>query len=158
MLKAVSIVLVLFAACSKTERATPNPTPAPAPAPAAPAAAAPPAPTPGAPAEPAADKPPLSTYLSTAAAGTLYEIKLKPEGGVDKHELKRLDEAATKQYLERIGLAQRADGPVVKCPNDAVLELADAAGKPLGSIGFCQDNARFDAPDGTFGGIQATRL
>jgi hypothetical protein len=39
----------------------------------------------------------------------------------------------------------------------AELALSDAAGKLLGTIGFCQDSARFDAPDGTFGGIKATR-
>ncbi|HVK87470.1 MAG TPA: hypothetical protein VM513_25310 [Kofleriaceae bacterium] len=139
-------VLSLLLACTKTEKA-PS---------AGSATATTPAPTAAtAPAETA--KPPLSSYLDTAVAAKLFEIKLDPSGPVKKSETKQLGEKETKDYLARIGLAQRADGPVVRCPNDAELVLSDASGKVLGTIGFCQDHARFDAPDGTFGGINATR-
>jgi hypothetical protein len=138
------LVLSLLLACSKTEKA-----------PSAGQATTTAAPTATAPADTA--KPPLSKYLDAAVAAKLFEVKLDPSGPVKKAEVKQLGEKETKDYLARIGLAQRADGPVVKCPNDAELVLSDASGKVLGTIGFCQDHARFDAPDGTFGGINATR-
>jgi hypothetical protein len=96
----------------------------------------------------------LAAYLDRAAAATLFEIELDVTG-VKKREVKKLDAGQTKSYLARLDLAQRFDGPVVKCPSNAVLELTDAGGTVLGKIGFCHGHARFDAPDGTFSGIQA---
>ncbi len=146
--------------CSKAKDSGGAPSAAP-PA-AAPAAAAPaaPAPTPPPPA-PAADVvaapgKPLSDHLGAAVAATVYAIKVQP-GGAEKTKTQGLDEAATKAYLGRLDLAQRADGPVAKCPDDTVVEFTDAGGTLLGTIGFCGPTAaRFTGADGKTGGIRAT--
>lgn len=97
---------------------------------------------------------PLSRYLANATSAQVFQIKLGGSGA-SKTLQKTLTEAETKAYLAKVGLDQRADGPVVRCPNDKEVQLADATGKPLGTLGFCGEAARFDAPDGTFGGIKA---
>ena len=99
--------------------------------------------------------PPLSTYVDGAVAAKLFAFAPDASGRMSKREVKQFDRAETKRYLARLDLAQRLDGAIVKCPSDSALELADASGKPLGTIGFCQGHARFDAPDGRFGGITA---
>lgn len=124
-------------ACSKSDNAKLEP---PSAAPAAPEAAA---------------RKPLSAYLDDAVAAKVFEMKPGTGDGMTKTEVRQLDEQQTKAYLARVGLAQRADGGLVKCPSDTTVELANAAGKLLGTIGYCKDHARFDAPDGTFGGIKA---
>lgn len=114
--------------------------------------AAPPAAAPAA----AAPGKPLSDHLGAAVAATVYAIKVQP-GGAEKTKTQGLDEAATKAYLGRLDLAQRADGPVAKCPDDTVVEFTDAGGTLLGTIGFCGATAaRFTGADGKTGGIRAT--
>lgn len=97
---------------------------------------------------------PLREYLAAATSAKVSSVEIAA-GGARKKLLKELDAAATTAYLAKVGLDQTASGPVVKCPSDTVVELADAGGKALGSIGYCGTAARFDAPDGTFGGISA---
>lgn len=105
----------------------------------------------------ATDKKPLSDYLGAAVSATVYEVKLGA-GGAEKTKTAALDEAATKAYLGGLDLAQRADGPVPKCPSDKLVELADAKGEVLATIGFCEGKAAtFILPGGnTVGGINAT--
>jgi type IV secretory pathway VirB10-like protein len=156
MLAMISLALL---GCSKAKDAAgnqPAPQGATEAAPSAPAAApqpsAPPAGEPEA-AAPAGE--PLSHYLGAAVAATVYQVKLG--SGAEKTKLKTLDEAATKAYLASLDLSQRANGPLAKCPSDLVVELADAAGTALGTIGFCQGKAAsFSGPDGTRGGITAS--
>lgn len=125
--------------------AAPSPTPAPTPAPA-------PADTEA----PSAPKKPIGDYLGAAAKTTVYSVKLGASGA-EKTQTNVLDEAATKAYLGTLDLTQLADGPLVKCPNDTIVELADAGGALLGTIGLCQGNASFILPDGTpRGGIRAS--
>ena len=103
------------------------------------------------------DKKPLSDYLGAAVSATVYEVKLGA-GGAEKTKTAALDEAATKAYLGGLDLAQRANGPVPKCPSDKLVELADAKGEVLATIGFCEGKAAvFILPGGgTVGGINAT--
>lgn len=98
---------------------------------------------------------PLREYLSAATSAKVLRVELDPAGGARKTLVKELDAAATSAYLAKVGLEQAATGPLVKCPSDTLVELADASGKALGTIGFCGTAARFDAPDGSFGGITA---
>ena len=134
------VVLSLGIACSTTETTTSTTSTAPAPTAAA-----------------ATDSTSLGAYLNAAASAKLFEIKMDASGPVKRTELKQLDEKATRDYLARLDLAQHADGPVVRCPDDTELELLDAGGKLLGTIGFCQDHARLRVPGGKSGGIKATR-
>lgn len=126
------------------------PTPSPAPS-TPPATEAPARPEEG---SAATTQKPLREYLATAASAKVQSVELAA-GGASKKLLKELDAAATTAYLAKVGLDQAATGPVVKCPSDTLVELADASGKALGTIGYCGTAARFDAPDGTFGGISA---
>ena len=135
MLKLLLISTSLLA-CSKSENAKPAPN------------------TPSV-VEAAQQKPPLSTYLDGAVVAQVFELKSGSRNGIEKKEVRKLDGKATKEYLARVGLAQRADGALVKCPNDLQVELSNAAGMLLGTIGYCKGHARFDAPDGSFGGINA---
>jgi hypothetical protein len=123
-------------ACSKSETAKPEP---PSASPAAPEATRP---------------KPLSAYLDGAVAAKVFAMQPGAGDGVKKTEVEQLDETQTKDYLARVGLAQRADAGLVKCPGDTAVELTNAAGTLLGTIGYCKEHARFDAPDGTFGGIK----
>lgn len=102
------------------------------------------------------DKKPLSDYLGAAVSATVYEVKLGASGA-EKTKTAALDEAATKAYLGGLDLAQRADGPVPRCPSDKLVELADAKGEVLATIGFCEGKAAtFILPGGnTVGGINA---
>jgi hypothetical protein len=159
---AVSALLLLGCSKAKDSAATAPEAPAAQEAPAeAPAAVAPtptPTPAPSAPAEePAAPaKKPIGDYLGAATKATVYSIKLGA-GGAKKTQTNVLDAAATKAYLASLDLAQLADGPVVRCPDDTLVELADAGGALLGTIGFCKGNASFALPDGTRrGGIRAS--
>jgi hypothetical protein len=102
---------------------------------------------------------PLAHYLDAAVAATVFAVKLQSgDGGAEKTMTKVMDEPATKAYLGRLDLSQRADGPVAKCPSDTIVELADGGGRLLGTIGFCQGQAAaFGGPDGTtIGGIRAS--
>ncbi len=103
------------------------------------------------------DKKPLSDYLGAAVSATVYEVKLGASGA-EKTKTAALDEAATKAYLGGLDLAQRADGPVPRCPSDKLVELADAKGEVLATLGFCEGKAAvFILPGGnTVGGINAT--
>lgn len=101
--------------------------------------------------------PPLSTYLDSAVAATVFEVKPGSSSAFEKKEVRKLDAKETKEFLARVGLAQRADGGLVKCPDDLLIELTDAGGTLLGTIGYCKDHARFNSPDGQFGGIKAPR-
>lgn len=97
----------------------------------------------------------LGLYLGGATKVTVYTIRIG-DSDAKKTQVNVLDEAATKGYLATLDLKQLADGPVVKCPNDMVVEFADASGALLGTIGLCQGNASFTLPDGTRqGGIRA---
>lgn len=102
----------------------------------------------------AATQKPLREYLAAATSAKVSSVELAA-GGASKKLIKELDAAATAAYLAKVGLDQAATGPVVRCPSDTLVELADASGKALGTIGYCGTAARFDAPDGTFGGISA---
>ena len=138
--------------CSKADDSARAP--AAAPPPVAPA----PTPIPSAPAADVAAAPgkPLSDHLGAAVAATVFAVKVQP-GGAEKTKTQGLDEAATKAYLGRLDLAQRADGPVAKCPDDTVVEFTDAGGALIGTIGFCGATAaRFTGADGKTGGIRAT--
>jgi len=134
---------LVLAACGSSNAApdtTPTPAPATAPAPA--------------PAPASSELQPLSHYLADAVSIKVWSMssetgkKLETTLGAD----------ATKAWLAKLDLGQKADGPLVRCPSDTLYELFDAGGKALGSVGFCQDAARFDGPDGKFGGIKASRL
>lgn len=102
-----------------------------------------------------AKRKPLREYLSAATSAKVLRLESNPAGGASKKLLKELDAAATAAYLAKVGLDQAATGPLVRCPSDTLVELADASGNALGTIGYCGTAARFDAPDGTFGGISA---
>lgn len=99
----------------------------------------------------------LSRYLSAATSATVVTITPDPNGGATTKELSKLDEKATRAYLGKVDLNQTASGGLVRCPDDVVMKFLDANGKELGSFGFCGEHARFDPPDGTFGGIKAPR-
>ncbi len=158
----IVLALLVAAAGCKSGKGQDAPSAPPAEPTSAPAPSAEPAgppPTTEAPARPdeppapAAQKP-LREYLATATSAKVSSVELAA-GGARKKLLKELDTAATAAYLAKVGLDQTASGPVVKCPSDTLVELADAGGKALGTIGYCGTAARFDAPDGTFGGISA---
>ena len=165
MTKFLPLLMFIAAACSKSEKpaAAPptNPT-APGPSmaatpndPPAKPEQPPPPPPPGdpPPAAPVKEMQALSTYLAPAVAATFFTR----DTDLAMKETKKLDEKATKAYLSKLDLTQTGTGGLVKCPNDSELKLFDAAAKLVGTIGFCQNNARFDAPDGAFGGINAQR-
>ena len=137
MLKLLLISTSLLA-CSKPENVKPAPS------------------TPSA-VEAAQQKPPLSTYLDGAVVAKVFELKSGSSNGIEKKEVRQLDDKETKEYLALVGLAQRADGGLVRCPDDLQVELSNAEGMLLGTIGYCKGHARFDAPDGTSGGINASR-
>jgi hypothetical protein len=98
-------------------------------------------------------KKPLRAYLATARRAKVFAHRVETE---------TLDERKTQAYLRELDLDQVADGPLVRCPSNREIRFEDASGKPLGTIGICdypwagakEVAARFDAPDGTFGGIR----
>jgi hypothetical protein len=101
----------------------------------------------------AAAKRTLRDYLGGAVSARVLELQTSSM----RFELvpsRTLDEREVKAKLASLDLDQRPDGPLVRCPSNTVYEFADAAGHPLGSIGYCGSAARFDAPDGTMGGIR----
>lgn len=155
----VAVSSLLFLGCSKAKDSAATAPEAQGTPAAVPTAVAPsPTPAPAAETEASAvpAQKPIGDYLGTAAKTTVYSVKLGG-GGAEKTQTNVLDEAATKAYLGTLDLAQRADGPVVKCPNDTLVELADTGGAVLGTIGFCQGKAAFLLPDGTtLGGIRAS--
>jgi hypothetical protein len=155
----IAVSSLLFLGCSKPkDSAATGPEAQEAPA-AAPTAVAPsPTPAPAAETEAAAEtaRKPIGDYIGAAVKTTVYAVKLGASGA-EKTQTNVLDEAATKAYLGTLDLTQRADGPVAKCPSDTLVELADAGGALLGTIGLCQGKAAFTLPDGTTpGGIRAS--
>ncbi|MGA9525521.1 MAG: hypothetical protein WBV82_28940 [Myxococcaceae bacterium] len=109
------------------------------------------------PSEAAQSKKPLSHYLAQAVRVKVHEMKMNPAGGSRKVLTRTLSEDETRAYLGRIDLNQLADGPLVRCPSTESLDFEDATGTLLGSISFCNEHARFDAPDKSFGGIKAPK-
>lgn len=154
------LLMGLSLGCSKKTEPTPAPV-ASAPATVEPSTVKPEQPLPPDPAtasaEPEKEKQPLSAYLSGAVAVVVSSVTLNPSGGATVKETQKLDEKATKAFLAKLDLTQKADGGVVRCPDDTIVAFRDAAGKALGSIGFCGDAARFAVPGGVAGGIKATK-
>ena len=107
--------------------------------------------------EGAQSKKPLSHYLATATRVKVHQLNINAAGGGEKLLTKTLSAKETKDYLGRLDLNQRADGPLVRCPPTETHAFEDAAGTALGSISFCGEHARFDAPDKSFGGIHASK-
>ncbi len=101
---------------------------------------------------------PLLHYLAQAVRLKVHELKMNPAGGSGRVLTRTLSEIETRAYIARLDLNQFADGPLVRCPSTESLDFEDAAGTPLGSISFCGEHARFDAPDETSGGIEAPKL
>lgn len=160
-LSSAVLLLALVAGCKSREAKTPATEPT---TPVAPIAAEPitPSPTPAASeataptgSNPQAGKR-LRDHLARAAEAKVNRVVLGASGA-GRELLRQLDAAGTAEYLTKVGLDQTYDGPVVRCPNDLEVVLSDASGTLLGVIGYCGDNARFDLPDGTFGGIKAPR-
>lgn len=96
----------------------------------------------------------LGDYLVSATSANVYALNFETK---ERYHRMAFTPQRTRDYLARIELSQIADGPVVRCPSDLVVEFHDAAGRLLGTLGFCQEHARFDASDGTFGGVRAAR-
>ena len=115
-----------------------------------------------APAEPAGT-------ASTAQQRTLGDFL----SGAERVEIRRIqaggamsvtevfDATKTAHFLGTLNLAQTPNGPVVRCPSTTVYKVLGPNGQSLGEIGLCESGtelaATFDAPDGTFGGIDPPR-
>ncbi|APR82098.1 Hypothetical protein A7982_07447 [Minicystis rosea] len=95
----------------------------------------------------------LRDYLAGAVSARVLE-RQTGSTSIELVPTRTLGEAEVKAKLASINLDQVPDGPLVRCPSTTVYELADKDGRALGAIGYCGNAARFDAPDGTRGGIR----
>lgn len=96
---------------------------------------------------------PLRHYLEKAVRAKVSEMQHDHTGRAKMVEAAPLGEREVKEELAKLDLDQLPNGPLVKCPSTRVFHFEDKEGRPLGSIGYCEGHARFDAP-GVMGGIK----
>lgn len=99
---------------------------------------------------------PLSHYLAGAVKAQVMETGPDAAGKQGMHVTRELGELEVKDRLASIDLAQLPDGPLMRCPTTAQVRFEDKDGRVLGTFGSCGGAWRFDAPDGTRGGVRIT--
>jgi hypothetical protein len=92
-------------------------------------------------------------WIGTATRTKVFE-EASSASPIERKQSRALSSEETRELLKSFNLDQRYDGDLYRCPSRRVYEFENDAGEKLGAIGECFGHLRFDAPDGTFGGIR----
>ncbi|MFT3771799.1 MAG: hypothetical protein QM820_40840 [Minicystis sp.] len=103
---------------------------------------------------PGAKLQPLKHYLGGAVKAKVTEMGTDASGKPAMNVTRELGEIEVKDRLAAIDLDQLPDGPLMRCPTTAQVRFEDKDGHVLGTLGSCGGAWRFDAPDGTHGGVR----